>query len=227
MFVVSVVCCQVKVSATDWSLVQRSPTDCGASLCVIKKPRKRGGESPLRGRENTTKMGCNDRKTNKHSICVVKSEVHNRFARICKITKYTKTYDPCLPPDSYLHSKNAVYTVTQNPYEHLSITFYLTNLLRFELQERRQRWYRYSNFYHKFRLFDVVFVLCWEFMNIPGGFSLVSNYMTSHFRRRPIEHSFSQRSFGNTNTLQEAESPVRNNCALCPQRYLNPTETLM
>ena len=33
--VVSVVCCQVEVSATDLSLVQRSPTDCGASLCVI------------------------------------------------------------------------------------------------------------------------------------------------------------------------------------------------
>ena len=43
MFVVSVVCCQVEVSATDWSHVQRSPTDCGASLCVIKKSRKRGG----------------------------------------------------------------------------------------------------------------------------------------------------------------------------------------
>ena len=41
--VVSVVCCQVEVSATDWSLVQRSPTDCGASLCVIKKPREWGG----------------------------------------------------------------------------------------------------------------------------------------------------------------------------------------
>jgi len=41
--VVSVLCCQVEVSATDWSLVQRSPTNCGASLCVIKKPRKRGG----------------------------------------------------------------------------------------------------------------------------------------------------------------------------------------
>jgi hypothetical protein len=37
------VCCQVEVSVTDWSLVQRSPTDCGASLCVIKKPQKRGG----------------------------------------------------------------------------------------------------------------------------------------------------------------------------------------
>jgi len=33
--VVSVVCCQVEVSATRWSLVQRSPTDCGTSLCVI------------------------------------------------------------------------------------------------------------------------------------------------------------------------------------------------
>ena len=43
MFVVSVVCCQVEVSATSWSLVQGSPTDCGASLCVIRKPRKQGG----------------------------------------------------------------------------------------------------------------------------------------------------------------------------------------
>jgi hypothetical protein len=41
--IVSIVCCQVEVSATDWLLVRRSPTDCGASLCVIKKPRKRGG----------------------------------------------------------------------------------------------------------------------------------------------------------------------------------------
>jgi hypothetical protein len=35
--------CQVQVSATDWSLVQRSPTDCGASLCVISKPQDWGG----------------------------------------------------------------------------------------------------------------------------------------------------------------------------------------
>jgi hypothetical protein len=34
MSVVSVVCCQVEVSATSWSLVQGSPTDCGVS-CVI------------------------------------------------------------------------------------------------------------------------------------------------------------------------------------------------
>ena len=35
--VVSAVWCQLEVSATDRSLVQRSPTDCGASLCVIQK----------------------------------------------------------------------------------------------------------------------------------------------------------------------------------------------
>ena len=35
MSVVSAVCCQVEVSATSWSLVQRSPTDCGVSLCAI------------------------------------------------------------------------------------------------------------------------------------------------------------------------------------------------
>jgi hypothetical protein len=35
-----VVFCQVEVSATGYSTVQRSPTDCGASLCVIKKRRE-------------------------------------------------------------------------------------------------------------------------------------------------------------------------------------------
>jgi hypothetical protein len=39
--VVSVVCCQVEVSATSWSLVQRSATECGVSkVCVIMKPRR-------------------------------------------------------------------------------------------------------------------------------------------------------------------------------------------
>jgi hypothetical protein len=55
--VVTVVCCQVEVSATDWSLVQRSPTDCGASLCVIKEPRTRGGYSPIDGCKVQTHNG--------------------------------------------------------------------------------------------------------------------------------------------------------------------------
>jgi hypothetical protein len=36
------VCCQVEVSATSWPLVQGSPTDCGASLCVTSKPHESG-----------------------------------------------------------------------------------------------------------------------------------------------------------------------------------------
>jgi hypothetical protein len=47
---VSVVCCQVEVSAMGWSLVQRSPTECGVSQkCVIAKPRKMRRPRPLRG----------------------------------------------------------------------------------------------------------------------------------------------------------------------------------
>ena len=39
----SFVCCQVEVSATSWSLVRRSPTDCGVSECyreasIMKSP---------------------------------------------------------------------------------------------------------------------------------------------------------------------------------------------
>ena len=47
MDVVSVVCCQVEVSATSRSHVHRSPIECGALLCVIYKPRQRGGPGPL------------------------------------------------------------------------------------------------------------------------------------------------------------------------------------
>ena len=48
---VSVLCCQVEVSATDRSLVQRSPTDCGVSsecdleTSTLRKPRPSGGLS--------------------------------------------------------------------------------------------------------------------------------------------------------------------------------------
>jgi len=41
------VCCQVEVSSTSWSLVQRSLTECGASLCAIYKPREWGGPGPM------------------------------------------------------------------------------------------------------------------------------------------------------------------------------------
>lgn len=38
-------CSQVEVSARSWSFVQRSPTECGASLCVISKPQEWGSSA--------------------------------------------------------------------------------------------------------------------------------------------------------------------------------------
>jgi len=35
--------CQIMKSTHHMALVRGSPTDCGTSSCVIKKPRKRGG----------------------------------------------------------------------------------------------------------------------------------------------------------------------------------------
>jgi hypothetical protein len=47
---VSVVCCQVEVSVTSWSLVQRSSTECGVSKkCVLVKPQKMRRPRPPRG----------------------------------------------------------------------------------------------------------------------------------------------------------------------------------
>jgi hypothetical protein len=44
--VVCLECCQVEVSATSCSHVQRSPTDCGASFVWSRNFVKRGGHSP-------------------------------------------------------------------------------------------------------------------------------------------------------------------------------------
>ena len=50
--VVGVVCCQVEVSASGWSLFQRSPAECGVSECdrepsIMRKPWPVGGFCPL------------------------------------------------------------------------------------------------------------------------------------------------------------------------------------
>jgi hypothetical protein len=47
--VVSVVCCQVEVSATGCSLVQRSPTECGVSECVWSWSLEKWGGLGLQG----------------------------------------------------------------------------------------------------------------------------------------------------------------------------------
>jgi hypothetical protein len=41
--VVGVLCCQVEVSATDWSLVQRSPTDCDQEISKTRRLKPNSG----------------------------------------------------------------------------------------------------------------------------------------------------------------------------------------
>jgi hypothetical protein len=55
MFVSCIVCCQVVVSATGWSLVQMTPTECGVSECdreawTMRRPWSTGGRCAM---ENT------------------------------------------------------------------------------------------------------------------------------------------------------------------------------
>jgi hypothetical protein len=57
---VSVVCCQVEVSATSWSLVQGSPTECSVSKkCVVSwSLEKWGGLGPQGAVEPFTSVPC-------------------------------------------------------------------------------------------------------------------------------------------------------------------------
>jgi len=50
---VSFECCQAEVSSMSWSLVQKSPTYSGASLCVFQKHLKWGGHDPPCAEGNT------------------------------------------------------------------------------------------------------------------------------------------------------------------------------
>ena len=86
VFLVSVVCCQVEVSATSWSLVQRSPTDCGASLSVIRKTswmrswpiggcRAKNKQSSVRGVPITCFLQCS---------CWARAGFIINFVKICR-----------------------------------------------------------------------------------------------------------------------------------------------
>jgi hypothetical protein len=44
--VVSVVCCQIEISATDRSLVQRSPTECDLETSTMSRPRPTSAVEP-------------------------------------------------------------------------------------------------------------------------------------------------------------------------------------
>jgi hypothetical protein len=90
---VSVVCCQVEVSATGWSLVQRSPTECGMSnVCDREASKKRGGPGPYGAVEPYTKRNVVTRKLNGPLV----NEIHPEEVQ------YALSHISCID-DSQLH----------------------------------------------------------------------------------------------------------------------------
>jgi hypothetical protein len=79
MFVVSVVCCQVEVSATSWSPVQRSPTICG-SRCVWSRN--------LKNEEAMTRVGSQRHSKKKIIFIYALFIMHTNFFR-----DTTRAYD--------------------------------------------------------------------------------------------------------------------------------------
>ena len=89
-----VLCCQVEVLATDWSLVQRSPTDCGVSLCVIRNLENEEAKTRYGAVENITERVVTPRKQttiyrwSKGSISMFAEPLFPLLTIILKMTQY-------------------------------------------------------------------------------------------------------------------------------------------
>jgi len=70
----TVVCCHVEVSVMSWSLIQRSPINCVASLCVIYKPQEWGDHDPHQAavpQDKTIHKPSSDKEMFKNSMSMI------------------------------------------------------------------------------------------------------------------------------------------------------------
>jgi hypothetical protein len=69
---VSVVCCQAEISSTGWSLVQRSPTECGVSECDREASKTEAALAPKGLSSHRKKKASGCPRTNVHeATCLV------------------------------------------------------------------------------------------------------------------------------------------------------------
>jgi hypothetical protein len=126
---VSVVGCQVEVSATEWSLVQRSSTECGVSKWVWSwnLKRKRGGLSPLGllSRKQTKRQ--TNKQTDKQTKNFVKK--HSSWEVIEKLPHLLEA--ECSLPCSQ-EPDNCTSTESDAP-NLLHLFFYFKNILSYEI----------------------------------------------------------------------------------------------
>ena len=108
------VCCQVEVSATSWSLIQRSPTDCSALLCVIQKPCEWGGPAPLGAVASKTNATLEDvcdqdavsEKFQPHNLC---TELQATACTILRFLDHTLSALGRTPPDEWSARRRDLY----------------------------------------------------------------------------------------------------------------------
>ena len=99
IFVCCEFCCHVEVSATSWSLVQRSPINCDASLCVIYKTSWMRRPWPTGGLSRQKQKKKIFFPTAYFSICVLFSILwQNGTSKTCyrKVNKWTYVLKCCI-----------------------------------------------------------------------------------------------------------------------------------
>jgi hypothetical protein len=109
------VCCQVEVSATSWSLVQRSPTDCGVSLCVLSRN--------LVNEEAMTRVG-SERHSKTKYVCM---HIYIYIYIYAEILKDSDHSSHCFRENCYFHFQNMELKVTD---------FYKTSVLEYQTTRR-------------------------------------------------------------------------------------------
>ena len=91
--------CQVEVPATGWSPVQRSPTDCGVSMCVIQESQEWGGLGPwwAVARDGRKELGHWSESSN-GSVCITPTitQIYKFYFKFCLETSVKYCGQPIL-----------------------------------------------------------------------------------------------------------------------------------
>jgi hypothetical protein len=93
-----VVCCQVEISASGWSLVQRSPTECCLCVCVCDR------EASIMRRSSRSK-GCCAMERSK-----VRQLIKMIFLRLLEHTRWRTTFGRTVPDERLARRKDLYLT---------------------------------------------------------------------------------------------------------------------
>jgi len=118
-----------EVSATSWSVIQRSPTDCGASLCALRCVWSRS----LKNKVATTPVWAaapQEKKDHKYHLYIVSSTLPlNSSVLGPNILRPLFHLTSCTRTKSNLYLANSLATVESNPNLCRLLIFHVPNLI--------------------------------------------------------------------------------------------------